>query len=68
MICSKDDTDEGREQGKVNTEAKRKHKGIFMLPFAVALPVVAVIAAAAFRAWPKVQKLLGLLVRAAVKP
>ena len=67
MICSKDDTDEGREQEKVNTE-KRKNPGVglYLLPLVMALPFLAAIAFAALRFGPTIMQLLNAAVKAAV--
>ena len=67
MICSREDTGEGREQEKVNTKTKKAKAGVYLLPLAVALPIAAAMAYAVLRAWPVMQKLAGILIRMVVK-
>ena len=68
MTCSKDDTDEGREQGKVSTE-KRKAPGagLYFLPLVTALPIAAVMALALHRIWPFVHKMVSILMKLVVR-
>ena len=68
MICSKDDTDEGREQEKVNTE-KRKNPGVglYLLPLMMALPIAAAMTLVLQRAWPSVHKLVSILIKLVVR-
>ena len=68
MICSREDTGEGREPEKVSTNAEdRPGKGIYLLPLAVAAPVAAAAALAVLRSWPVVRKLLSIVIKLVVK-
>ena len=51
----------------MSTKTKKRHTGVYLLPLAVALPIAAAMILAAFKAWPIIQKLAGLLVRMVVK-
>ena len=68
MICNRDDTEEGSEQGKVSTEKKGKRgMGLFFLPIAFAVPILTVAAAGIIRFGPKILKLLNILIKAVVR-
>ena len=68
MICSKDDTDEGREQGRVNTE-KRKSPGagLYFLPLVMALPIAGAMTLVLHRVWPFVHKMVSILIKLVVR-
>ena len=51
----------------MSTNTQKKKAGVYLLPLAAALPVAAGMILAAYKAWPVVQKLVGLLIRMVVK-
>ena len=68
MTYSREDTGEGREQGKVSTEKKKKPGiGIYFLPLAAAVPVVAALAVVLSRVWPSIHKMVSILIKLVVK-
>ena len=68
MTCSKEGTDEGREQEKVSTEKKKKPgAGLYLLPLAAALPVIAAAALVIHRFGPRIHKLLSILIKLVVR-
>ena len=67
MTSSRNDTGERSGPGKVSTKTKKQKAGVYLLPLAAALPVTAGMILAAYKAWPMVQKLVGLLIRMVVK-
>ena len=68
MTCSKEDTEEGREQEKVSTKKVNKRSaGIYFLPFAVAVPISAVMVFAFQHVWPYVHKMASILIKLVVK-
>ncbi len=68
MTCSREDTEEGRERGRVSTETRKKPgRGIYLLPLAVAVPAAAAILYAGIRFWPKVYQLINILIKVVVR-
>ena len=68
MICSREDTDEGREQEKVSTKTgKKPGRGLYFLPLLLAAPMLAAGVLAVLRYGPRVQKLLNILIKMVVK-
>ena len=67
MICSREDTDEGREPEKVSIKTDKPGKGIYLLPLAVAAPVAAAVALGVLRFWPTIHKLLSIVIKLVVK-
>ena len=68
MICSREDTDEGREQEKVSTKTEKKPgAGLYLLPLAMAAPIIAATAFVFIRFWPHAQKLLNILIKLVVR-
>jgi hypothetical protein len=66
MITRAAATEEGREQGKVNTENKGPGKSIWLAPVLLALPILAAMAFAAIRFGPLIVKLINAAVKATV--
>ena len=58
MIPRADGTDEGREQERVSTEAKKRGKGRWALPLLLALPFLAALIFAAVRFGPILLQLI----------
>ena len=67
MICSREDTEEGREQEKVSIKKKKTGAGLYLLPLAAALPVIAAAALMIYRFGPKIHKLLSILIKLVVR-
>ncbi len=68
MICSRDGTGEGREQGKVSIKSEKKPSaGLYLLPLVTAVPMVAAMTAAVWHFWPQIQKLFNILIKLVVK-
>ena len=68
MICSREDTEEGREQEKVSIKTEKKPgAGIFLLPLAMVAPIIAGTVLVSVRLWPHIQKLLNLLIKLVVR-
>ena len=68
MICSREDTEEGREQEKVSIKTGNKPgRGLYFLPLLLAAPMLAAGALAVLRYGPRVQKLLNILIKMVVK-
>ena len=68
MICSREDTEEGREPEKVSIKTEHKPgRGIYFLPLAVAAPIAFAAAFVLIRFWPTVHKLLSIVIKLVVK-
>ena len=68
MICSKEDTGEGREQEKVSIKTgKKPGRGLYFLPLLLAAPMLAAAALAVLHYGPRIQKLLNILIKMVVK-
>ena len=59
-------TDEGREQGRVSTERKKRRAGRWLVPLLLALPFLAAIAFAAIRFGPRLIEIINVAIKGAV--
>ena len=66
MIPRADGTDEGREQEKVSTDAKKHGKARWALPLLLALPFLAAIAFAVVRFGPSLLEIINVAIKGAV--